>query len=70
MAEFLFLGLRLLEGVEESRFAGEFGLTVAEAFPGVVADLCAKGLLEENGGRLRLTSRGLPLANQVFVGFL
>jgi len=69
-AEFLFLGLRLLEGVEEARFAAEFGLPVTEAFPGVVADLCSKGLLERERGRLRLSSRRVPLANQVFMAFL
>jgi oxygen-independent coproporphyrinogen-3 oxidase len=70
MAEFLFLGLRLLAGVEETRFAREFGCTIDDAFPGVVGKLCAEGLLERQTGRLRLSAAGLMVANQVFVRFL
>ncbi len=70
MAESLFLGLRLLEGVEEEGFAREFGCTIDEAYPGVVRKLCADGLLERRTGRLRLSPRGVSVANRVFVGFL
>jgi putative oxygen-independent coproporphyrinogen III oxidase len=70
MAEFFFLGLRLLDGVEPARFRDEFGLTVEAAFPGAVARLAAAGLLQEAAGRLALTRRGLLLANQVFLAFL
>jgi oxygen-independent coproporphyrinogen-3 oxidase len=70
MAEFLFLGLRLLEGVEEARFAREFGTAIDVAYPDAVRKLCAAGLLERHAGRIRLSPRGVPLANQVFVRFL
>jgi oxygen-independent coproporphyrinogen-3 oxidase len=70
MGEFLFLGLRLLDGVEEERFRQEFGLDIEEAFPAAVAELAAAGLLERTDQRLRLARRALPLANQVFVRFV
>jgi oxygen-independent coproporphyrinogen-3 oxidase len=70
MGEFLFLGLRLLDGVDGERFRQEFGLTVEAAFPAAVAELVAAGLLERAGERLRLTRRALPIANQVFVRFV
>jgi oxygen-independent coproporphyrinogen-3 oxidase len=70
MAEFLFLGLRMLEGVEETRFAREFGCTIDEVYPGVVGKLCADNLLERRAGWLRLSTPGLMVANQVFVRFL
>lgn len=70
MAEFMFLGLRLLEGIESARFQEEFGVTVNDAYGEEVARLTAAGLLKVAGGRLRLTRIGLPLANQVFQSFL
>jgi oxygen-independent coproporphyrinogen-3 oxidase len=70
MAEFFFLGLRMLDGVEPAQFRREFGCTVAEAYPGEVERLIAEGLIECRGGFLRLTGRGLCLANQVFMRFI
>jgi len=55
-----FLGLRLSEGIP----AG-----VTEFRQGVERFL-KEGLLEETGGRLRLTSRGVLLSNEVFAEFV
>jgi oxygen-independent coproporphyrinogen-3 oxidase len=70
MAEFFFLGLRMQEGVELALFRTEFGRTVEEAYPGVLAKLFAEGLLESRQGQLRLTGRGLLVANQVLMRFV
>ncbi|RII28508.1 MAG: coproporphyrinogen III oxidase [Geobacter sp.] len=70
MAEFMFLGLRLLEGIDRSRFREEFGVRVDEAYGAEVASLTVSGLLELAGDRLRLTRTGLRLANQVFQAFI
>ena len=70
MAESMFLGLRLLEGVELSRFREEFGVTVDATYGAEVASLKVSGLLELAGDRLRLTRTGLCLANQVFQAFI
>lgn len=70
MAEFMFLGLRLLEGVDSGEFARQFGLELEEAFPQVVTRLCAQGLLAREGTRLRLTAKGLLLANLVMAEFV
>lgn len=70
MAETLFLGLRMLEGIETERFRSEFGIPLHEAYPGELPGLLADGLLKLNNGRLRLSSRGLILANQVFIKFV
>jgi putative oxygen-independent coproporphyrinogen III oxidase len=70
MAEFLFLGLRMLEGVEPARFSRDFGVDLDDAFPGVLPGLLAEGLLEQCRDRLRLTGTGLALANQVFLRFI
>lgn len=69
MAEFFFLGLRLTEGVDLERFAMEFGVSAATAFPGVIERHCENGLLAR-AAKLRLTARGLLLANRVMADFV
>lgn len=70
MAESLFLGLRLTEGVALEHFQKEFSVSFQEVFGSACADLFAAGLLELRHGFLRLTAKGRILSNQVFVRFL
>ncbi len=70
MGESLFLGLRLLEGVDLIRFQEEFGDSLSEAFPGVVERHLANGLLAFCDNRLCLTRKGVLLANQLFADFV
>jgi oxygen-independent coproporphyrinogen-3 oxidase len=58
LPERFFLGLRLREGVESS------------AFPEVIERFVHDGLLEREGTRVRLTSRGVMLSNEVFAEFV
>jgi oxygen-independent coproporphyrinogen-3 oxidase len=69
-SEFMFLGLRLLEGVSDAAFHTAFGLGLAEAWPTEIDAQIAAGLLESDGDRLRLTRSGLLLANRVFAAFV
>lgn len=70
MGEWLFLGLRILEGVETARFREEFGVNLDTTYGGEVERLCEAGLLAAEGGRLRLTRRGVLLSNRVFAHFI
>ncbi len=70
MAEKMFLGLRMIEGVNLHSFEAEFGLSFQEAYGAACADLFTAGLLETRDGFLRLSPRGLLLSNQVFFRFL
>jgi oxygen-independent coproporphyrinogen-3 oxidase len=70
MAEFMFLGLRMLEGVNTREFVDQFGMELEEAYPKIIGRLCEKGLLTAEGSILRLTSRGLLLANLVMQEFV
>lgn len=70
MAEFFFLGLRLMAGIDLGRFAEEFGVAAEAAYPGVIARLVANGLLLQEGGRLRLSAQGVLLANRVMEEFI
>ena len=70
MAEFLFLGLRMSDGVSFSSFADQFGTGFHDVYGDVDAALQAEGLLEEVSGSIRLTRRGMLLSNHVFRQFL
>ena len=58
VSESFFLGLRLREGIASGGFAD------------VVDRFVQDGLLERAGGRVRLTSRGVLLSNEVFAEFI
>lgn len=66
----MILGLRLLEGVSVGAFTERFGRAPQEAFGATIERHLATGLLERAGDRLRLSERGLLLANEVFVDLL
>jgi oxygen-independent coproporphyrinogen-3 oxidase len=68
-AEFVFMGLRMMQGVSPAEFARRFGMSLEDLYP-QVDDLKRDGLLEEQKSRLRLTRRGLLVANSVFVNFI
>src|SRR5690606_24052038 len=71
IGETMMMGLRLTEeGVSRLAFEQRFG-TPLEAMSGSeIEELSQKGLLEVTPDRIRLTTRGRLLGNQVFMRFL
>ncbi|HHW30210.1 MAG TPA: oxygen-independent coproporphyrinogen III oxidase [Clostridiaceae bacterium] len=70
MSEYMILGLRLIEGISGRDFENKFGVGLWEAFGVPLEKLLRKGLIvidPEKGNNVRLTEKGLDLANQVFV---
>ncbi len=71
MAETMMLGLRLLqEGVSERAFLRRHGVALREVYGRQIASLEELDLLRWDGDRLKLTRRGLLLANDVAERFL
>ncbi len=70
MEEFMFLGLRLTEGVDLEAFFRTFGKTAEDIYGKQINAFLAQGLLERAGQRLKLTSRGIDVSNVVFAAFL
>lgn len=66
MAECLFTGLRMIDGISVPAFVRRFGTEPEAEFP-EITDWLLQGLLVEQGHRLRFASRGLLLANELFV---
>lgn len=71
MGETMMLGLRLLEdGVSASSFAQRHGVSLFDKFAPQLSRLTSIGLLEVDDRRVRLTKRGVLLANSVCAEFL
>ncbi len=67
--EFMFLGLRMTRGISIEEFFRRFGKNPDEFYPQITRWV-AQGLMEEIDQRLRLTPRGLLVANSLFVSFV
>jgi len=67
--EFMFLGLRKLEGVKRTDFESKFNKPIEFYYNDVIIRLEKKGLLETTSN-IKLTEKGLLLANDVFMEFL
>ena len=70
MAETMMLGMRLDDGVRLQDFYDRFGESVTSVYGKQVDDLTVLGLIELRDGALRLTSKGRPLGNEVFLRFV
>lgn len=69
MEEFMFLGLRTMEGISEKEFDRIFTKKFRDVYGETCIELGKKGLLEE-GSRIRLTEKGIDLSNYVLAQFL
>ena len=70
MEEFMFLGLRMVDGVLRSDFEEAFGISVEAAYGEVIEHLKAEGLLKKMEGRIFLTERGMDVSNFALAQFL
>jgi oxygen-independent coproporphyrinogen-3 oxidase len=68
--ETMLLGLRLDRGVDWTAFQHRFGTDARRLFATELADLAARGLVILDEAGVRLSLRGLDLANQVFMAFV
>ena len=69
MEEFMFLGLRLTEGVEKKVFKSKFGVPIEDIYGEILEKLCQESLIIEDE-RIRLTPRGIDVSNYVMSEFL
>lgn len=68
--EFVFLGMRRMEGISRQEFESTIGTGLNQYFPQAVASMREKGLIEEAGDKIRLTAKGIDVSNYVFTVFL
>ena len=69
MEEFLFLGLRLAEGVSRKSFEDYFGVPLESVYGEVIRKNVQEGLLRD-GAFVTLTEKGMDVSNYVMAQFL
>lgn len=70
MEEFMFLGLRKMEGIREMDFQKRFAQNVDEIYQNELLKLVDNKLLMREEGRIFLTERGIDISNYVMQHFI
>ena len=63
--EFMFMGLRMIKGIEEKEFENRFGKKVDELYKEIIEKHIKNGLLIRKDGRIFLSKKGIELSNIV-----
>ena len=67
--EYMLLGLRKINGISVQEFKNKFGDNPIFLFRNELSKLVEQGLLEVDGDNIKLTNKGLDLANRVWQEF-
>ncbi len=70
MEEFMFLGLRMNQGVTRQQFEDAFGIPIEGIYKDALEHLKTEGLLEKRAGQITLTEKGQDLSNYALAQFL
>lgn len=70
MEEYVFLGLRLLEGIDENTFEKQFGKSIWTVYEEPLRKWIKLGLLIHEENRIYLSNYGLDVCNEIFASFL
>ena len=70
MAEALFMGLRLVEGVDLSRVQARYAVDVQARYGQALQPFIDSGHVVDDGTRLRLSREGMLLANEIMAVFV
>ncbi|WP_173696483.1 radical SAM family heme chaperone HemW [Clostridium saccharoperbutylacetonicum] len=70
MEEFVFMGLRMVEGIQINEFKELFGKDIYKVFGEVIEKNIEKELLISDSGKLYLSPRGIEVSNYVMSDFI
>ena len=70
MEEFMFLGLRMTDGVSKSDFKKIFNCDIEAVYGNVIEKLANQNLIKEAGDLITLTDKGIDISNIVLANFL
>ena len=70
LSEYMFLGLRMMEGICKKDFEKKFGESIEKIYGNEITKLIQKGLITNDISNIKLTPKGIDFSNQVFVEFL
>jgi oxygen-independent coproporphyrinogen-3 oxidase len=70
MEEYMFLGLRLLKGINKQAFEQQFQQSFDDIYKEICGELKGNGLINETQESLALTQKGIDISNYVLSQFL
>lgn len=70
MEEFIFMGLRLIEGISIDKFNNKFNISIFNIYEDAINKHKNNGLLKEQNGYLCLTPKGIEISNEVMSDFI
>lgn len=70
MEEYMFLGLRMREGITRAGFKETFGVEIEGVYGDVIRQLAEQNLLVKRAGVIRLSDQGMNVSNYVLANFL
>jgi oxygen-independent coproporphyrinogen III oxidase len=70
ISEFMFLGLRLTNGINKQRFKERFAVCAEDVYLQELSEFVSQGLVINDKDNIKLTMKGVEFSNQVFVKLL
>lgn len=70
MEEFMFLGLRMMDGISIAEFEAEFGINFEKVYGDIAKRQIEQGLIKCEAGRIRLTDIGIDVSNTVMAEYM
>ncbi len=70
MEEFMFMGLRKINGIDENEFKKRFSMNINNVYGEILNKYIDEGLLIRDSGRIFLSEKGIEISNIIMADFL
>ena len=70
MEEFMFMGLRKINGIDENEFKNRFSMNINDVYGEIINKYIDAGLLIRESGRIFLSEKGIEISNIIMADFL
>ena len=70
MEEFMFMGLRKINGIDENEFKKRFSININDVYGEILNKYIGEGLLIRESGRIFLSEKGIEISNIIMADFL
>lgn len=68
--EFMFMGLRKIDGISEEKFENRFNKSIDDVYKDIISKYIEQGLIIREDNRIKLTAKGIEYSNVVMADFL
>lgn len=68
--EFMFMGLRKINGIDENEFKKRFSMNINDVYGEILNKYIDEGLLIRDSGRIFLSEKGIEISNVIMADFL